>query len=225
MFECPASKKLNEIYDYYIFDQGMNLDCAVAAAISLVEYLRQKEGKKCEKFSVSFLYHNLLNKSRLNSGFKASTVLDTLLKKGVCTNSLWSEKNSLIKPSYEAIIDGFSRIKNCNIEYIENSIECIRYIIGFCERPIVALLNIYDFMSFKCGVKIDKPKKLDVICAKHSVLLVGYDDDKKIIYFQNSYGTGWGKNGFGELSYDYISCFGILYSMDESCIKSEGELN
>ena len=118
-----------------------------------------------------------------------------------------------------------SRIKYCNIESIDSNIDTIRYIIGFCERPIVAVMNIYDKEKFYCietsyeivhspGFSLFSPNS-----DKHSILLIGYDDSERVIYFQNSYGEEWGLNGFGRISYDYISHFDLLYSMDESCIK------
>jgi C1A family cysteine protease len=36
---------------------------------------------------------------------------------------------------------------------------------------------------------------------------VGYDDNKKLIKFKNSWGTGWGQNGYGYLPYSYIRDF------------------
>ena len=34
--------------------------------------------------------------------------------------------------------------------------------------------------------------------------MVGYDDDRHLFKFKNSWGTGWGDNGYGYLSYRYI---------------------
>lgn len=227
-FECPHRKRLDEIYKYFIFNQGHNLSCSVSAAISLIEYLRQKEGKECEKFSVGFLYHEALQLERNEStpGLKASSVLKSLIKKGVCLQEKWSSlQNVNVVSSEKAVIDALSRIKYCNIEAIDPNIDTIRYIIGFCERPIVAVMNIYDTENFYCmerSYEIVHSPKFSLFqknSDKHSILLVGYDDTVKVIYFQNSYGEEWGLNGFGRISYDYISCFDLLYSMDESCIK------
>ena len=51
----------------------------------------------------------------------------------------------------------------------------------------------------------------------HAVMAVGYDDEMKIknansdearttgaLMIRNSWGTGWGENGYGWLPYDYI---------------------
>lgn len=230
IFDCPKKIRLDHIFDYFIFNQNDLLVCSITAAISLIEYLRQKEGKKCEKFSVGFLYHNAILENRdikmaKTVGLKATSVLNAILKHGICTNDKWHNLNPFIKPTNESVIDALSRIKHANIEKIDPSIETIRYIIGFCQRPIVAILNLYDKRSFSNLETsyniIHCPEPNQNIEDRHSILLVGYDDDEKVIYFQNSYGKEWGLNGFGRISYDYIPYFGILYSMDESCIKSD----
>lgn len=218
MFPTPNSIKLNEIYEYFIFNQGHNLTCSISAAISLIEYLRQKEGKKCEKFSVDFVYHEII-KSGCNykNGLKASFVINTLLKHGSCL-----EKN--YKCSDENVIEALERIKECKIESIEKSIETIKYVIGFCERPIVALMNIYDieiFTSIENSYNLIDTPKNKKIYNKHTVLLTGYDDELREIYFQNSYGEEWGEKGFGRISYDFVNYLIMLYSMDESCLKSQ----
>jgi C1A family cysteine protease len=38
----------------------------------------------------------------------------------------------------------------------------------------------------------------------HCICLVGYDDTKRLLKFKNSWGTGWGQNGYGYISYDYF---------------------
>lgn len=39
----------------------------------------------------------------------------------------------------------------------------------------------------------------------HAIYLIGYDDNKRVFEFVNSWGEQWGDNGFGYLPYDYIT--------------------
>ncbi len=41
----------------------------------------------------------------------------------------------------------------------------------------------------------------------HGYVLIGYDQDLELFYFQNSWGTGWGNSGRGELSYGFVNRF------------------
>ncbi|OFZ25681.1 MAG: hypothetical protein A2381_09230 [Bdellovibrionales bacterium RIFOXYB1_FULL_37_110] len=44
----------------------------------------------------------------------------------------------------------------------------------------------------------------DAQCGGHSILLTGYNMKERKFYFKNSWGTSWGKLGYGSLSFDYV---------------------
>lgn len=44
-----------------------------------------------------------------------------------------------------------------------------------------------------------------VKCGAHVVLITGYDLDKKIFTFKNSWGEGWGDKGYGFISFEYMN--------------------
>merc|ERR1711924_226953 len=39
----------------------------------------------------------------------------------------------------------------------------------------------------------------------HAMLLVGYNERKKVFVVRNSWGTAWGQKGYGSLPYDYVA--------------------
>lgn len=43
-----------------------------------------------------------------------------------------------------------------------------------------------------------------VRCSGHAVLIVGYDVKKREFKIKNSWGTSWGRQGYGTISFDYI---------------------
>lgn len=233
--DFPKYKKLFEEYNYYIFNQGHNLSCSVAAVISMIEYLRQREGKNCQKFSVGFLYHNALveeseDKNLKSKSLSATSVIRSLFEKGSCLQEKWSSTNPInIEPSHDAIIDALSRIKHSNVEILDIDLLVIKYIIGFCERPIVGIYEMDNLSEFSSSNSRNIIGLNGINClnglneinrVRHSVLLVGYDDEENVIYIQNSYGESWGDSGFGRISYNSLNKFKLLYSMDESCLKS-----
>jgi C1A family cysteine protease len=49
------------------------------------------------------------------------------------------------------------------------------------------------------------PKPTENVLGGHAVLAVGYDDSKSAVLVRNSWGSGWGLNGYFWLPYDYIT--------------------
>ena len=68
--------------------------------------------------------------------------------------------------------------------------------------------SVYSSISGDSDVPY--PTGRDKLTGGHAVLAVGYDDDRQIgeckgaIKFKNSWGTGWGEEGYGWLPYRYI---------------------
>ncbi|KAL4293275.1 hypothetical protein HN51_043754 [Arachis hypogaea] len=54
----------------------------------------------------------------------------------------------------------------------------------------------------------------------HNVCLVGYDDGKGIWQFQNSFGTKWGKNGFGKIRYNRVVQYVVPIFMNEEILDT-----
>lgn len=54
---------------------------------------------------------------------------------------------------------------------------------------------------------VSYPSNPSNVLGGHAICVVGYDDTNSRVKFKNSWGTGWGKKGYGFLSYDYINDF------------------
>jgi C1A family cysteine protease len=48
------------------------------------------------------------------------------------------------------------------------------------------------------------PVRKDYIIGGHCVLITGYNDSTQRYEIQNSWGTDWGKQGYGTLPYAYV---------------------
>ena len=66
---------------------------------------------------------------------------------------------------------------------------------GWDEKTGVVILN--EEMRIECQ---NQPG----LCGGHSIMLTGYDRMKRVFNFKNSWGTAWGKKGYGEISFDYV---------------------
>jgi len=41
-------------------------------------------------------------------------------------------------------------------------------------------------------------------CGQHIIVLTGYDLEKKVLFFKNSWGKEWGNEGYGKIPFDYV---------------------
>lgn len=74
------------------------------------------------------------------------------------------------------------------------------------KGPLVTTLMVYaDFMYYASGVYKHMSGEL---MGGHAVSIVGYDDTLRAFIIRNSWGTSWGENGFGYVSYDDVSGIG-----------------
>lgn len=42
-------------------------------------------------------------------------------------------------------------------------------------------------------------------CYGHAILLTGFDSEREVFYFKNSWGKRWGNKGYGEVSFEYVN--------------------
>lgn len=78
------------------------------------------------------------------------------------------------------------------------------------KKPIVYnVLWCMDAVNNQTGeVHMPKGKEATENVYGHVILLVGYDSEKRQFVFRNSWGQGWGNNGYGTVPEDYILNYG-----------------
>jgi C1A family cysteine protease len=75
--------------------------------------------------------------------------------------------------------------------------------------PVVIGIGCFEEIfkpNFETGV-VSYPANPSNLLGGHAICAVGYSDNTKMIKFKNSWGTQWGKKGYGFLSYRYINDF------------------
>lgn len=54
---------------------------------------------------------------------------------------------------------------------------------------------------------VQYPSNPNEVLGGHAICVVGYNDNTSLVKFKNSWGTSWGDDGYGYLSYKYIKDF------------------
>jgi len=77
--------------------------------------------------------------------------------------------------------------------------------------PIPAAFEVYsDFMNYKSGVYSYTSGTLE---GGHAIFVVGYNDSGKYFIVKNSWGTGWGEDGFFRIAYSQVTSSKVKFGM------------
>jgi C1A family cysteine protease len=81
------------------------------------------------------------------------------------------------------------------------------------SHPVALGIPINDTFLLAPSGRIPLPAPNDNFTDGHAILIVGYDDgnapDEGVFLFRNSWGDGWGEQGYGYLPYAYVQQYGI----------------
>ena len=74
---------------------------------------------------------------------------------------------------------------------------------------LVATVMVYAPLWDKAYVDLpdetfEKCETGEIACYGHAIHFTGYDKEKKIFQFKNSWSADWGDDGYGYMSYDYV---------------------
>jgi ribosomal protein S18 acetylase RimI-like enzyme len=129
---------------------------------------------------------------------------------GFVPEQFWPYDTSIWPPAEPAGLDSIARKYRLNTYYrrVRTVPECKAVLL---EMPVIAAVTIDENWYNAVQGRIPQLQMPYVSTGSHSVLLVGYDDQKREFIFQNSWGVNWGDKGFGYLPYEVFR---------ETCIEA-----
>jgi hypothetical protein len=81
------------------------------------------------------------------------------------------------------------------------------------KRPLVISVSV-NFNAWPTSGETDFNEEYRNECLKtpedcggHSIILTGYDMEKRVFMFKNSWGKEWGKNGYGTIPFDVVDVY------------------
>jgi hypothetical protein len=192
-------------------DQGEEGTCVgFAVAVGMKEYQELLDYEKLVELSPRFVYSEAkeIDGMPYLEGTTIRASMQVLKNIGICQEKFWPyQPHQKDKPKVGAKTNAqkfriitYARILNLN--ELRLSLSSI--------GPGVLGIEVFEGMlKTKTGV-VPLPKKNETSLGGHAIAACGYDDEKKIIKFKNSWSAHWGDKGFGYLSYEYIQ----RYMMD-----------
>lgn len=209
-------------------DQAALGSCTAQALAGALEYLQlaalsEQEVRRYRDLSRLFIYYNeraAMGTVREDSGAMLRVGIKTLAKSGVCKEESWP---------YD--IERFARKPpaHCYTEASAHTVVAYQRLTSLVEMkaclaqgmPFVFGFSVYEHVMSpavaRTGV-LRMPKPDERLQGGHAIMAVGYDEAKACLFFRNSWGEGWGKRGYGEMPYGYLTQRGL--SDDFWCIQS-----
>ena len=218
--KLPASVDLSQ-WCSPVEDQGDLSSCTANAGVGLMEYYQRRAFGQHLDGSRLFLYkatRQLLG-WKGDQGAYLRSAMKAMVLFGIPPEAAWPYKTSEfdVEPpafcfayaqSYRAM--HYYRLDPCGttpatlLKNVRTSLAAgLPQMFGFTVYSSIP--GIGDGSG-----DIPFPKPTDKSEGGHAVIAIGYDDNKKIgthrgaLKIRNSWGTGWGENGYGWLPYAYI---------------------
>ena len=195
-----------------VLDQGGLGSCGPNSLSSLIQYDQKAQGLSVVAPSRLFLYYNtrsLMNTVDSDSGVDNRSMLKALARWGFCDEGLWPYSDGPTKfkqkppqPAYDAGLPN----KVTDYSAVDQTAVTMKGCLA-AGRPFLFGFTVYE--SFESAAVeatgvVPMPGRREAVLGGHDVCIVGYDDSKGRWKFKNSWGVGWGVDGYGWFPTEYV---------------------
>ena len=204
-----------------VLNQGSLGTCTAHAVAAAFGFEQRRQKIRVTTASRLFIFYNervMTHQRSLQCVVRLRDAIKAVAKIGVCPETLWpySEDASVLRkrPPREAFeaatkhqIVGYHRIPIGTLKprvFLTHLKHCLAdhspFLFGF------VLYESFESEAVKkSGIMPVPLKRHDKIKGGHAVMAVGYDDRRKAVLVRNSWGPGWGIQGYFWMPYGLIS--------------------
>lgn len=192
-----------------IYNQGQVGSCTGDALARLIEFWRAaREMPPAFKPSALFLYYNardIEGTADFDAGAQLRDVLKGANKKGACGQSTWLDVPDWVatRPIPAAYFSGAHHLL-LSYYAVPRTIAALKENLHN-GHPVLAGIAAYAAIFDAPDGDVPDPTEGETPEGGHAIVITGYDDDTQRVEFANSWGEGWGKGGYGTLSYAYVT--------------------
>jgi C1A family cysteine protease len=210
-----------------IYDQGQLGSCTANAIGAAFQYQDKKQGGGDFIPSRLFIYYNervIEDTVDTDSGAMIRDGIKSLAKLGVCPETMWPYDIPKFrdKPgddSYTEALEHQALVYRRIVPRLHQMQGCLA-----SGTPIVFGFSVYESFETqevaRTGI-VPLPPRGEQLLGGHAVLAVGYDDNTQRFLVRNSWGTGWGMDGYCTMPYGYLTDpqlaqdFWAIYTVEE----------
>ncbi len=193
-----------------IYAQGQLESCSGNAIAAVIQFCQMQLKKEVFVPSALFIYYNervLEGTIRQDAGARIRDGIKTVVKLGVPPDSVWpyDAANLFRQPPASAYIAArrdlvrtYSRVGQTLPLMQACLAEGFPFVFRFACYP-----SLDSDETARTGV-IPMPGPNEVDDGGHCMVVVGYNNADRTFLIRNSWGTDWGMQGYGTMSYDYL---------------------
>jgi C1A family cysteine protease len=200
-----------------VYDQGQLGSCTGNAVAGVLQFDRMKQRVSSSDFTPSrlFIYYNervIEGTVDTDSGAQIRDGIKTVAKQGACfedsPTECWpyditkfAEKPP--KPCYTAA----HKARAVSYSRVARTLTQMKGCLA-SGYPFIFGFSVYDsFESEEVARtgKVPMPKPSEQLLGGHAVVAVGYDDAHSRFIVRNSWGKGWGQEGYFTMPYAYLA--------------------
>lgn len=196
------------------YDQGNLGSCGPNAGCGAYEYELKKQGLTDFMPSRLFVYYYArpAHLRGVDSGTTIRSIVKTLAQQGTCPESEWPYDIAKFteQPAAQCAADA---LKERVILYqrIPQALPQMKACLaaGF---PFIFGFTVYSSFESDAVAQtgfVPMPGPGESVLGGHAVVAVGYDDASQRFLIRNSWGTGWGQQGYCTMPYAYLLSSGL----------------
>ncbi|MDE6022360.1 MAG: hypothetical protein K2G13_02545, partial [Muribaculaceae bacterium] len=204
-----------------IRNQGQQGSCASFAVTSVIEAL----SKGTARYSPAFLYwisREAQNSTQSDSGASLYSTIKAATEKGVCQEEEMPYDSAVytLQPS-DSAYDEALKCKVVEAKTVNPKIRDIKSALadGF---PVIVASKIFDSFSDTNSGFVSHPAKKELSAGRsdrhgtHALVVCGFSENEKVFVVRNSWGTGFGVDGYCYIPYSYAEKYFL-----QACIITE----
>jgi C1A family cysteine protease len=193
-----------------VYDQGQLGSCTANSIGGALEFDQIKEGEQSFTPSRLFIYYNervIEGTVNSDSGAQIRDGVKSVNQLGAPPETDWSYDIAKFadKPPQQAFDDA-AKHKSILYQRVTQTLPQLKGCLA-AGYPFVFGFTVYEsFESQQVAStgEAQMPKAGEKQLGGHAVMAVGYDEDQQRFIVRNSWGPGWGMNGYFTLPYPYL---------------------
>jgi C1A family cysteine protease len=182
---------------------------AIGGALQFDE-LKQKEANPFVPSRLFIYYNERVIEHTVNSdsGARIRDGIKSVAKTGYCPETEWPYDISkfAVRPPAICYQDAKKYKALTYQRVLQNLIQMKGGLAA--GTPFVAGFSVYESIrnsEVERTGDIPLPQQDEALIGGHAILIVGYDEAKRVFNLRNSWGEGWGDGGYGTLPYAYLT--------------------